>query len=94
MHDTIDLLEAIGRDASPPHADGDALVADPALDAASVAFRTAILRGRGIELLAVLGAEPMQTSQGMQMPRREDEGPDQKEGDEPTSPAPYAPEKI
>lgn len=94
MHDTIDLLEVIGRDASPPHADGDALVADIALDAASAALRTAILRVSGIELPAVLGAQPMPTSQGMQMPRREDEDPGQEEGDEPTLDHPDAPEKI
>lgn len=93
MHDTIDMLEAIGQDATLRYADGETLVADVALDAVSEALKTAILRGSRAELLAELGAQPMQAVQVTQMPQRE-EDPDQEEGDEPTPDSPDSPEKI
>lgn len=93
MHDTIDMLEAIGQDASLRHADSETLVANIALGAASEALKTAILRGSRAELLAELGEQPMQAMQGIQMPQRE-EDPDQEEGDEPTPDNPDSPEKI
>ncbi len=93
MHDTIDMLEAIGQDASLRYADGETLVTDTTLGAASEALRAAILSGHRAELLAELGAQPMQAMQGTQMPQRE-EDPDQEEGDEPTPDHPDSPEKI
>lgn len=93
MHDTIDMLEAIGQDASLRYADGETLAADTALDSASEALRTAVLRGNPAVLLAELGAQPMQAVQVTQMPRRE-EDPDQEEGDEPSPDGPDSQEKI
>ncbi|MFK2905324.1 hypothetical protein ISP17_15280 [Dyella ginsengisoli] len=92
MHDTIDMLEAIGKDASLRYADGETLASDAALDAASDALKMAILSGQRGELWAELGAQPMQAMQGVQMPQRE-EDPDQDEGDEP-NPSPDSPDKT
>ncbi len=96
MHDTIDMLEAIGQDASLRYADGETLAAVATLDAASEALMAAILSGRRPELWAELGAQPMQAqaTQVIQMPRREEEDPDQEEGDEHTPEKPVSPEKI
>lgn len=93
MHDTIDMLEAIGRDASLRYADAETLVADAMLDTASEALKTTILRGRREELLAELGAKPMQAVQVTQMPQRE-EDPDREEDDQPAPGGPDSPEKI
>ncbi|ODV15609.1 MAG: hypothetical protein ABT19_09140 [Rhodanobacter sp. SCN 68-63] len=93
MHDTIDLLEAIGRDASLRYADGEALAADVAFGTASEALRTAILRGSRAELVAELGTQSMQAMQGTQTPQRE-EDPDREEDEEPTPDHPDSPEKI
>lgn len=94
MHETTELREAIGRDATLPYAGPAAWVAAVSLDAASAALITAIIRCRGIGLLAMLGAQPMQNSQAMQMPRRQDEGLDQDEGDEHAPDHPDAPDRI
>jgi hypothetical protein len=93
MHDTIDMLEAIGQDASLRYADRETLVTDNAIETASEALKSAILLGSRADLLAELGLQPMQATQIMQMPQRE-EDPDQGEGDEPTPDSPDSPEKI
>jgi hypothetical protein len=92
MHDTIDMLEAIGQDASLRYADGEALATHGAIESASEALKSAILLGSRADLLVELGLQPMQATQIMQMPQRE-EDPDQEEGDEPTPDSPDSPEK-
>jgi hypothetical protein len=85
MIDTIDMLEAIGQDASLRYASGDDLVKDPAMAEASDALRAAVSTGDGSGLSAELGLRVMQATQVSQHPGREDEDeePDQEEGDEP-----------
>lgn len=94
MHDTIDMLEAIGQDASLRYADGEALATHGAIETASEALKSAILLGSRDGLLAELGLQPTQCTQITQVPRREEEDPDQEEGDEPTPDSPDSPEKI
>lgn len=94
MHDTIDMLEAIGQDASLRYADSETLVTDNAIETASEGLKGAILRGSRAEFLAELGLQPMQSTQISQMPRREEEDPDQEEDDEPTPDTPDSPKKI
>lgn len=93
MYDTIDMLEAIGQDASLRYANREALAADTSLGSTSEALKTAILRGNRAALLAELGVQPMQAVQVTQMPQRE-EDPDREEGDEPTPDSPTSPEKM
>lgn len=94
MHDTIDMLEAIGQDASLRYAEGETLANHGAIETASEALKSAILRGSRADLCAELGLQPMQSTQITQMPGREEEDPDQEEGDEPTPGSPDSPEKI
>lgn len=94
MHDTIDMLEAIGQDASLRYADGETLADHGTIETGSEALKGAILRGSRADLLVAMGLQPMQSTQISQMPRREEEDPDQEEGDEPTPDNPDSPKSI
>jgi hypothetical protein len=83
MIDTIDMLEAIGQDASLRYAPGDELVKVPAMAGASDALKAAVSSGDRSSLSAELGVRLMQATQVSQHPGREEEEPDQEEGDEP-----------
>jgi hypothetical protein len=83
MIDTIDMLEAIGQDASLRYAPGEELARDPAMAEASDALKAAVSTGDGSKLSAELGLRVMQATQVSQRPGREEEEPDHEEGDEP-----------
>ncbi|RDS79519.1 hypothetical protein DWU98_17125 [Dyella monticola] len=89
MPDTIELLEAIGKDASLRHASADELAAALGEAQASEALITAAATGDKEQLAVELGhrqCDPPQVSQG---PGHEEE-PDQEDGDDTPqrSPAP------
>ncbi|MBB3226549.1 hypothetical protein FHW69_001139 [Luteibacter sp. Sphag1AF] len=89
MTDTIDLLEAIGRDASLRHASVDDLTAALTNAQASEALTAAVAHGDPSLLCAELGHKPMVVPQISQSPGHEEEErqPDE-ENDSTESPAP------
>jgi hypothetical protein len=80
MQDTIELLEAIGRDASLRHRTS-AELAD-VLANAPAALREAAESGDGVKLALQLGKVPAEPPQSIQSPFREEE-PEQEEQDVP-----------
>ncbi|WP_266159428.1 hypothetical protein [Dyella silvatica] len=75
MSDTIDLLEAIGRDASLRHASAEELSDMLAQAQASAALTSAAAHGDSSLLSAELGYIPMQTPQITQSPGHEEDEP-------------------
>lgn len=85
--DTIDLLEAIGQDASLRYAPGEALLQDQRLGEAPAALASAILAQDRRALDALLGTQPGHAVQSTQSPGREDEDEEQDEDEgDPQSP--------
>jgi len=88
MSDTIELLEAIGKDASLRHASAEELAAALGQAQASDALIAAAATGDKRELAIELGhryCDPPQSTQG---PGHEEEEPDQEDGeDEPQTPS-------
>jgi hypothetical protein len=86
MQDTIELLAAIGRDASLRHASADELV--PLLERAraSAAFMAAVAAGDSALLSAELGLGLNQSPQIANAPGHEEDEPDS-DGDDPVSPS-------
>jgi hypothetical protein len=73
MKDTIDVLEAIGRDASLRHASAEVLTKVLAQAQASEALTAAVTSGDSSRLFAEFGGVKYQTPQVTNMPAREDE---------------------
>lgn len=73
MTDTIELLEAIGQDASLRYASADELARALEQAQASDALAAAALSGDISKLFAELGPKPMNVPQISQAPAREDE---------------------
>ncbi len=73
MQDTIDLLEAIGRDASLRHASADELSRVLEQAQASPALTAAATSGDRAPLSVELGAKPNQAPQITQAPGHEDD---------------------
>lgn len=91
MMDTIDLLEAIGGDASLRHLSGDELAKKLETAEASEALKAAAAAGDSAPLFVELGAqksEPPQVTQAPAVPEEEDAP---EEGEE--LPVPLVPEK-
>ncbi|MFC5742052.1 hypothetical protein [Dyella tabacisoli] len=89
MSDTIDLLEAIGRDASLRHASTEELTNMLEQAQASKALTSAAAHGDSSLLFAELGHIPMQAPQITQSPCHEEEEPAPDADDEPDNlPAP------
>lgn len=89
MSDTIELLEAIGRDASLRHASAEELTTILKEAKASEALTAAIVSGDSARLSEELGNKPMLTPQFSQGPAHEDEEPDGDQHHEPNrQPAP------
>jgi hypothetical protein len=86
MTDTIELLEAIGRDASLRHASAEELTKALEGAQASEALTAAVASGDVMELSKELGHRHIEPPQVTQIPGHEDE-PDQEEGDEPSLPS-------
>lgn len=82
MTDTIDLLEAIGRDASLRHATAAELKAILERADAPEVLTTAVASGDGSTLAAALGYAPMQATQITQNPWDEQEEEDDPDDDE------------
>lgn len=93
MQDTIDMLEAIGRDADLRYARSEELAESSALAESSEALRIAIREGNSLVLFEELGARVMQSAQGTMSPSREDE-PEEEEGDEPNPNRPTVPDSV
>jgi hypothetical protein len=72
MADTIELLEAIGQDASLRYAQTEALIKALEQMQASDALTSAVALGDHSPLCAELGPKPMQAPQSSQSPGRED----------------------
>lgn len=87
MTDTMELLEAIGQDATLRHASADAL--NEVLDAAeaSDALKAAVASGDSAWLAQEFGTRAMYGSQSSQTFPAEEEEPAREDEDEPTSPA-------
>jgi hypothetical protein len=90
MADTIELLEAIGRDASLRHASSEQLTKVLQDAHASEALTAAVASGDVMQLSKELGHKHMDPPQFTQIPGHEDE-PEHEEGDQP--PQPSAPHK-
>ncbi|HTV87133.1 MAG TPA: hypothetical protein VME63_17170 [Dyella sp.] len=88
MTDTIELLEAIGRDASLRHASAEELTKVLAQAHASEALTAAVASGDTMQLSKELGHKHMDPPQFTQIPGHEEE-PEHDEDDE----APPAPHK-
>src|SRR5215469_11529030 len=82
MTDTIDLLEAIGSDASLRHASVAELTNMLEQAQASEALTAAVVCGDSARLSEELGQNPMQLPQGILGPAHEEE-PDQEDSEEP-----------
>jgi len=82
MLDTIDMLEAIGQDASLRYASPKALAGDDALSDASAALKSAIATGERSALSAELGTRVMETTQVTQRPHREEDDEDEDKDEE------------
>ncbi|WP_430391180.1 hypothetical protein [Dyella sp. 20L07] len=87
MSDTIELLEAIGSDASLRYASADELTSKLEQALASEALMVAIATGDSSQLAGEFGHKPMYTPQISQAPGHEDDEPDQEPDQEP-QPAP------
>jgi hypothetical protein len=85
MQDTIELLEAIGRDASLRHASADELTNMLAQAQASEALTAAVASGDSSRLAEELGHKPMYSPQSSQTGHEDDELDD---ADEDPYPAP------
>lgn len=81
MSDTIELLEAIGQNATLRHASVDELAGTLKQADASEALKAAVMSGDSSRLSEELGHKPMYVPQITQSPGHEDEEPDQ-DGDE------------
>lgn len=88
MTDTIELLEAIGRDASLRHASAEELTKVLEQAQASEALTTAVASGDSMLLSRELGHKPMLPPQISQVPGHEDDEPGQDDDDAPPTPAP------
>jgi hypothetical protein len=77
MQDTIELLEAIGRDASLRHATSEELASVLEQAQASAALLAAAASGDGSQLSHDLGKEPLAPPQSTQAPYREEEEEDE-----------------
>jgi hypothetical protein len=73
MSDTIELLEAIGRDASLRHASSEALTSVLQQSQASEALTAAVASGDSALLAGELGHKPMHLPQVIQSPGYEEE---------------------
>lgn len=89
MADTIELLEAIGRDASLRHASAEELAKALEQAQASDGLTAAVATGDNKWLFNELGYKPMEPPQGTQGPCREEEEPEE-DGDieQPAQPSP------
>jgi hypothetical protein len=81
MSDTIELLEAIGRNSALRHASADELA--PMLESANASegFKEAVRSGDSSRLAAELGQKPLQVDHATQTPAHEEE-PAEEEADE------------
>jgi hypothetical protein len=86
MSDTIELLEAIGRDASLRHASAEELTTILEQAQASDALTTAVASGDSSRLSEEFGHKPMHTPQISQSPCHEEDEPDHQEDDKPHDP--------
>ncbi|HWU76572.1 MAG TPA: hypothetical protein VN043_08705 [Rhodanobacter sp.] len=87
MSDTIELLEAIGRDASLRHASTAELTHALGQMHASAALTAAVASGDRMRLSEELGDKPMEPPQITQIPGHEDDEPDPyDEPDQPPAP--------
>lgn len=86
MTDTMDLLEAIGQDASLRYASSGALADMLEAADASEALRAAVASGDSAWLSQEFGTVVMHGSQTSQTGFEEEEAPKRKEGDEPIAP--------
>lgn len=82
MLDSIDMLEAIGQDASLRYATAEALATDSSLEDAPEALKAAILSGARSELCSELGHRVMQATQVTQNPGKEDDDEDEDEDED------------
>lgn len=81
MADTIELLEAIGRDASLRYASAEELAHRLVQENASEGLTAAVALGDCSPLFAELGPKPMNAPQISQAPAREDDEPEEEEND-------------
>jgi len=79
MRDTIELLEAIGRDASLRHTPADEMAHLLGQAQASAALVAAAASGDSSQLTVEFGQLPNQVPQVTQMPAREEEEPAEEE---------------
>lgn len=86
MQDTIELLEAIGQNATLRHASAEELA--PVLEQANAsdAFRTAVISGDSSSLSSELGQKPLYVTHHSQAPGHEEDQPDHDEPDAPSGP--------
>jgi hypothetical protein len=89
VKDTIDLLEAIGRDASLRYASADDLVAMLKGAQASAALTDAVASGDSSRLSMEFGPKPMSVPHTNQAPGREDDEPEEEGLEEPSSVAAF-----
>jgi hypothetical protein len=87
MPDTIELLEAIGCDASLRHASTEELTNIMEQAQASEALTAAVASGDSSRLSAELGHKPMHAPQISQTPGHEDDDPGDDDVDEPLDPS-------
>ncbi|MET0936787.1 MAG: hypothetical protein ABWX83_12385 [Luteibacter sp.] len=90
MRDTIDMLEAIGSDASLRHASAEALTRVLEEARASEGLAAAVTSGTSTALLAELGHKPMYSPQVSQVPGHDEEEPADEEADQPSDPTAQA----
>jgi len=86
MTDAMDLLEAIGQDATLRYASTEALADVLAAADASEALRAAVASGDSAWLAQEFGTPVMHSSQTSQTGFEEEEAPKRKEGDDPIAP--------
>lgn len=86
MSDTIDLLVAIGQDASLRHASAEELASVLERAQASEVLTAAVASGDSTRLSQELGQKPMYTPQISQAPGHEDDEPGHEQDDEPLDP--------
>lgn len=87
MSDTIELLEAIGRDASLRHASSEELANVLQQSQASSALAAAVASGDSSLLSVELGHKPMYLPQVVQTPGHEEDETDQDEDDQSDTPS-------
>jgi hypothetical protein len=89
MSDTIELLEAIGRDASLRHASAEELTILLEQAQASEALTAAVASGDSSQLSAEFGHKKHKTPESVQtMPGHEEEEEEEEEKQPPNTPAP------